>query len=71
MPIMLWIGAFGLGLKYWVEKWAVLRAYAKPPMYSADVFGSVPTHLYLMAVVHLMFALHPQQRHTRAADHIV
>jgi len=25
MPIMLWIGAFGLGLKYWVDKWAVLR----------------------------------------------
>lgn len=56
MPIMLWIGAFGLGLKYWVEKWAVLRAYAKPPMYSTDVFGSLPTHLYLMAVVHLMSA---------------
>lgn len=56
MPSMLWIGAFGLGLKYWVEKWAVLRAYAKPPMYSADVFGSLPTHLYLMAVVHLMSA---------------
>ena len=56
MPIMLWIGAVGLTLKYWVDKWAVLRAYAKPPMYGDDVFDTLPRHLYLMAVFHLMGA---------------
>jgi hypothetical protein len=32
------------------------RAYAKPPMYGTDVFDNLPTHLYLMAALHLISA---------------
>ena len=48
LPLLLWVGAAGLTLKYWVDKWAVLRAYKKPPLYSHDVFEDLPQQLYLM-----------------------
>ena len=33
LPILNWIAGFGFLLKYWADKWAVLRAYKKPPLY--------------------------------------
>ena len=33
MPLLLWVAAFGFALKFWGDKWAVLRVYKKPPLY--------------------------------------
>eukprot|EP01047_Picozoa_sp_COSAG01_P066231 COSAG01_NODE_9102_length_2554_cov_1.927088_2_plen_43_part_00 len=30
IPMLLWVAAFGMFLKYWGDKWAVLRAYLLP-----------------------------------------
>jgi hypothetical protein len=36
IPLLLWVGTFGFTLKYWVEKWCVLRRYRKPALTNAD-----------------------------------
>lgn len=36
IPALYWVGAIGFGLRYWVDKWFVLRICAKPPLYHLD-----------------------------------
>lgn len=57
MPALLWIAALGMVLKFWTDKWAVLRAYAKPPLYSSSLFDSLDEHLYIAILLHLCAAL--------------
>ncbi len=56
LPMLLWISAFGMALKYWGDKTAVLRCYLKPPLYSSDLFAELDTKLYIMLAAHLMSA---------------
>ena len=39
VPLLLWIGCFGFTLKFWVEKWCMLRRYQKPPLIDDDMFN--------------------------------
>eukprot|EP01043_Picozoa_sp_COSAG02_P023791 COSAG02_NODE_1280_length_13477_cov_9.042906_10_plen_924_part_00 len=34
VPLLLWVATFGFTLKFWVEKWCLLRRYQKPPLMS-------------------------------------
>eukprot|EP01043_Picozoa_sp_COSAG02_P002048 COSAG02_NODE_45_length_45811_cov_83.565891_36_plen_911_part_00 len=34
VPLLLWVATFGFTLKFWVEKWCLLRRYQKPPLIS-------------------------------------
>ena len=57
MPALLWIAALGMTMKFWADKWAVLRAYSKPPLYSSSLFDSLDEHLYIAILLHLCAAL--------------
>ena len=56
LPMLLWISAFGMTLKYWGDKTAVLRCYLKPPLYSSDLFEGLDTKLYFILSAHLVAA---------------
>lgn len=56
LPMLLWISAFGMSLKYWSDKSAVLRCYRKPPLYSSDLFEQLDVKLYFILAMHLMSA---------------
>ena len=56
LPMLLWISAFGMTLKYWGDKTAVLRCYLKPPLYSSDLFEGLDTKLYFILAAHLVAA---------------
>jgi hypothetical protein len=56
LPMLLWISTFGMGLKYWGDKTAVLRCYQKPPLYSSDLFDGLDTKLYIILAAHLVSA---------------
>ena len=56
LPMLLWIATFGMGLKYWGDKTAVLRCYVKPPLYSSALFDGLDTKLYLILAMHLVSA---------------
>ena len=36
IPLLLWVSTFGFTLKFWVEKWCMLRRYQKPALTNAD-----------------------------------
>ena len=43
MPLTLnsrryFVAAFGFFIKFWVDKWAVLNVYMKPPLYGIELF---------------------------------
>ena len=57
MPLLLWVGMLGMGLRYWVEKWALLRAHRRPRQgYSVQLLKGLPGHLTAMLLVHLIVA---------------
>ena len=52
MPILYWVAGFGFLYKYWGDKWAVLRAFRKPPLYGSDLFDSLEEILLLALTMH-------------------
>ena len=52
MPILYWVAGFGFMYKYWLDKWAVLRAFRKPPLYGHDLFDSLEEVIFFMVTVH-------------------
>ena len=35
---VLFVAGFGFMLKYWMDKWAILQVYMKPPLYGHQLF---------------------------------
>ena len=44
---------FTCTIRYWVDKWAVLRVYGKPPLYGHKMFAAFDELLFLMLTVHM------------------
>jgi hypothetical protein len=45
IPLLYWVGAFGFTVRFWVDKWMVLRVCAKPPLYSSQLIEDFDTIL--------------------------
>jgi hypothetical protein len=56
VPLLYWGAAFGFTVRYWMDKWACLRVYKRPPLYGHEVMTSFDKILALVAVVHCMVA---------------
>eukprot|EP01048_Picozoa_sp_COSAG05_P005297 COSAG05_NODE_311_length_11636_cov_11.922250_3_plen_128_part_00 len=52
IPALYWVGAVGFGVRYWVDKWFVLRICAKPPLYSSALIEDFDEILALVLLAH-------------------
>jgi RNA recognition motif-containing protein len=58
MPIMNFICFFALLIRYWVEKWLVLRYYRKPPIYKEEINNRALSILPFAGMLHCLFGLY-------------
>jgi hypothetical protein len=58
MPIMNFICFFALLIRYWVEKWLVLRYYRKPPIYKEEINNKALSILPFAGMLHCLFGLY-------------
>ena len=54
LPALLWVAAFGLSLKYWGDKYAVLRCYKKPKLYGSALFDHLDEIMQIILAMHLL-----------------
>jgi hypothetical protein len=52
VPLLYWVTAFGLMLKYWTNKFLVLRVYKRPPLFSEKMFQDLLVTCWLFVLVH-------------------
>jgi hypothetical protein len=53
VPVLYWIGAFGFSLRFWVDKYVVLRECKRPPMISESLFEHFDEVLMLVLLGHV------------------
>lgn len=58
MPILLFFGAASLFLQYWVEKYLILRVYARPPNYNHDINTITLRIIPAALILHLALAVY-------------
>jgi hypothetical protein len=56
VPLLYWGAALGFAIRYWVDKWACLRVYKRPPLYGSEMSVSFDKILSAMAVLHCIVA---------------
>ena len=55
MPILLWVACAGFTLKYWTEKWAVLRVHRRPRLASPCIFDDLISIGHVLLLVQMGF----------------
>jgi RNA recognition motif-containing protein len=58
MPILNFICFFALLIRYWVEKWLVLRFFKKPPIYKEEINNKALNILPFAGMLHCLFGLY-------------
>jgi RNA recognition motif-containing protein len=58
MPIMNWICFFVLLIRYWVDKWLVLRFFKKPPIYKEEINNKALNILPFAGMLHCLFGMY-------------
>eukprot|EP01047_Picozoa_sp_COSAG01_P027214 COSAG01_NODE_1789_length_9228_cov_4.869989_5_plen_742_part_00 len=53
IPLLYWVAAAGFQLRYWVDKWAVLRMFQKPPLYGPELFDFLDELLGIAVIAHI------------------
>ena len=56
IPVLYFVTAAGLGLRYCVEKFADLRIYRKPPLFSKALIGSFDTVMMTLVLLHSLMS---------------
>lgn len=52
VPLLYWGASLGFAIRYWVDKWACLRVYRRPPLYGPEISVSFDKILSAVAVLH-------------------
>ena len=57
VPLMIPVCFIYLILRYWVDKYQVLKFYKKPPRYEANIFDIQMILIWIAIIFHLAFSL--------------
>ena len=58
LPLLYFVAAAGFAMRFWVEKWADLTVYKRPPLLDGNLFLGFDQLLMLLVVVQVMLATH-------------
>lgn len=65
------MGGAGFAMRYWVEKWADLTVYKRPPLLDGKLFCSFDKLLMMLVVVQVMMATHFVAAAVRLTTHMI
>jgi hypothetical protein len=58
VPLLYWGAALGFTIRYWVDKWACLRVYRRPPLYGPEVIVSFDKILAVVVLAHCVTSMY-------------